>query len=90
MDDVLKNFGMLVTIINSYVESDDYQVPIKYYVTNLTYQASRGLCKKIFVSLTNNTFSSDNGWLLEDLNEIKHEMQLTRGQSDPQQRERTS
>ena len=72
MDDVLKNFGMLVTIINSYVESDNYQIPIKYYVTNLTFQASRGLYKRIFVSMTNNTFTSDNGWLLEDFNEIRY------------------
>lgn len=72
MDDVLKNFGMLVTIINSYVETDNYEIPIKYYVTNLTYQASRGLYKRIFVSMTNNTFTSDNGWLLEELNEIRY------------------
>ena len=63
---VLSNFFMNGLVINSYVKSDNYTDPLNYYVQNIVYQFSTDFYKRIYVAVTNNTFISDNGWLLEN------------------------
>ena len=62
----LKSFNFNLAVQNSYVDTNNYEEPIRYHIDNSMYQSSNDYNKIISFSLTNNTFISDNGWLLED------------------------
>ncbi len=81
LSNVLKNFFYTISFVNSYVDGNDYNNPIKEYLETLSYQMSISLYKRIYVSITNNTFTSDNGWLLED-NKIIYFPQISQVKSD--------
>ena len=66
MDALLSNFFMNLHLPNSYVESNSYAEPINYFLDAYAIQLSKSFYKRTFIAITNNTFISDNGWLLED------------------------
>ena len=68
MEKILDNFYIVAMIVNSYVDANDYENPVKYYIDTQAYMASRSNYRRIYITFTNNTFVSDDGWLLESLN----------------------
>lgn len=65
MDKILTQFYINVGIQNSFVDPNNYDQPISYYFDNIALLQSKDFHNKAKISLTNNTFISDNGWLLE-------------------------
>ena len=72
LDSLLKNFYFFTSTINSYVDINSYEQPIKYYFDNYVVLNSVDFFKKAYLSITNNTIVSDNGWLLEEKVEFKY------------------
>ena len=66
LDVILSNFFASTLVINSYIKSDNFENPLQYFVQSIAYQFSSNFYKRIYVAITNNTFISDNGWLLQD------------------------
>lgn len=66
LDFVLKELYVSFYFMNAYVDSNDYNNPIKYYIDVINQRLSYGYLKRKFVRLLNNKFISDNGWLLEN------------------------
>ena len=52
--------------IESYVDSNDYHNPIKYYINSVNQQMSQGFLKRNFIRFANNEYTADNGWMLEE------------------------
>lgn len=69
---VLSNFFISSLTLNSYVNSDNYEDPLFYFVQSIGYQFSTDFYKRIYIAVTNNTFISDNGWLLENLVSVNY------------------
>ena len=90
LDSMLENFFMITFNANSYIDSNNYEDPIRYYLDTQPFLISTSYYKRIFLTVTNNTFISENGWLLENYNttsytqtsEIKTEM-ITRSPAIP-------
>ena len=65
-DEFIKNLFVSALVVNSFINANNYSVPVVRYLDNYAYQASTAFYKRIFLSITNNTFISDNGWLLDN------------------------
>ena len=52
--------------MESYVDSIDYSDPIKFYIKGISQQLIPNRIKKSTVVIINNSYYSDNGWILED------------------------
>lgn len=64
---LLSNIMVNFYFANSYVDSSSYNNPIKYFLDKVGLEASNKMQKRNFISITNNVYESDNGWILEDL-----------------------
>ena len=60
VDKETKNFYVFIGMKNSYVDTNNYESPIKHFNDIRLVQCSSDNFKKIFVSITNNTLTSDN------------------------------
>lgn len=67
----MKEVYIIPTYINSYVDSANYSNPIQYYISAMAVQTSDEISKKVTFNFLKNMYSSDNGYLLEDI--IKEE-----------------
>lgn len=52
--------------IDSYVDNLDYNNPVKKYLGNLNQQITDTLLKRAFITIVNDLYISDNGWMIED------------------------
>lgn len=53
--------------INNYIDSMDFEEPVKFYIDSYVQQVSNGSLRRNFIKFTMDEFKSDNGWLLEDI-----------------------
>lgn len=67
-----ENYDMVVSqayvefyFVNSYIDSLDYSNPVKYYYDSVNTQISPDYLKRNFLSISNDRYTSDNGWILE-------------------------
>ncbi len=72
MNKYLKNFLAIAGLVNSYINPEDYYNPVNYYMNIVNYQFSDLLFKRIFISISNNFFFSDDGILLQSVREIPY------------------
>lgn len=63
----LKEIYVKFYYMNAYVDSDDYENPIKNYIDVISQRLSYGFLKTKYVRFLNNEFISDNGWLFKNL-----------------------
>mmetsp|Transcript_267 Transcript_267/g.251 ORF Transcript_267/g.251 Transcript_267/m.251 type:complete len:534 (-) Transcript_267:73-1674(-) len=66
MNSKLRNPVLIVSYINSFVKSHDYDHPMKSYATIKNIDFSEGLMKINTFKITNDIFISDDGWMLTD------------------------
>ena len=72
MNDLMKNFIFFALTVNSYVDPGNYSSPIKYFIDTHVFQSSIDFYKRVYISISNNTFDRDDGWLLEDTQKLKY------------------
>lgn len=65
LDQMVKEVYVRFHFLNNYVDSHDYNNPLKYYIDVITQQVSTGSLKRNYVRILKDRFISDNGWLLE-------------------------
>lgn len=66
LEDMIKEIYVRVYYMNSYLDSLDYNNPIKYYIDVVNQQISSSFLKRNFIRFVNDELESDNGWLLEN------------------------
>lgn len=69
IDQILPSIFMGIYFINSYVNSANFNEPIFYKIDSLNIQMTPGLLKRFYLKIGNNKYTSDNGWILESLQE---------------------
>eukprot|EP00340_Litonotus_pictus_P002624 CAMPEP_0170525298 /NCGR_PEP_ID=MMETSP0209-20121228/10787_1 /TAXON_ID=665100 ORGANISM="Litonotus pictus, Strain P1" /NCGR_SAMPLE_ID=MMETSP0209 /ASSEMBLY_ACC=CAM_ASM_000301 /LENGTH=246 /DNA_ID=CAMNT_0010814489 /DNA_START=70 /DNA_END=806 /DNA_ORIENTATION=+ len=55
-----------VSYVNSYVRSEDYENPVATYLDRINVGISPGVMKTNTMMVTNELFTSDDGWMLKD------------------------
>jgi hypothetical protein len=68
----IRNLIVLTSIIDSYVDVTDYKEPVKYYERRIAQPILYGMMKFIYISVTNDIFIGDNGWMLEDMQTLEY------------------
>jgi hypothetical protein len=73
-DPILLNnpLAFSLTYVDNFVDARNYTNPIQPYIGKILSTTSSSLAKLLYLSFTNNEFVSDNGWLVEDINEINY------------------
>lgn len=66
LNDKMKEFYFDFKFLDSYIDSSDYNNPIKYYFNSLFIQVSNLQQKRTYLSFINMKFTNDKGWLFED------------------------
>lgn len=61
------NLQLYLTLVNSYLNALDNSIPIQYKEYTQIISLSNSLHKDLEIELSNNTFTSDEGWLFENL-----------------------
>ena len=51
--------------LDSYVNPTDIQNPVKSHITSQAFLVFKGLMKNVYMRIIENSFDSDNGWILE-------------------------
>ena len=57
--------------IDSYIDSLNYTNPVQFYLNKINVPINNNIVQRQFVSFTKDYYISDNGWILEDFNEIE-------------------
>ncbi len=66
---ILQNYIFTFVIIDTFIDPNNYLTPIQNYLKVFSVQGSAGLYKRFYLTLSNNTFISDIGWILESKQE---------------------
>ena len=66
IDILMREVYLIITFVNSFIDSSNYTNPIQYYEYSYAQQTSDAFLKRMYMSLTNDVYKSDNGWILED------------------------
>lgn len=72
IDDTTKEVYLQLYLLNSYVDSNDYSNPIKYYFESNAIKITSVFFKRIYISVLNNEYISDDGWILENIRRISY------------------
>lgn len=66
------DFYIRTYFVNNYVNSFDYDDPVKFYLDSHLQQVNKGTLRRNFIRFTVNMFISDKGWLFEDIKESEY------------------
>eukprot|EP00340_Litonotus_pictus_P003127 CAMPEP_0170519404 /NCGR_PEP_ID=MMETSP0209-20121228/4835_1 /TAXON_ID=665100 ORGANISM="Litonotus pictus, Strain P1" /NCGR_SAMPLE_ID=MMETSP0209 /ASSEMBLY_ACC=CAM_ASM_000301 /LENGTH=551 /DNA_ID=CAMNT_0010805279 /DNA_START=220 /DNA_END=1871 /DNA_ORIENTATION=- len=72
LEDIFESIIIVSTTLDTIVNSNDYEDPIKEILHSETNLVSKAFNKYIDIEIVANKFSSDNGWLIENINSIDH------------------
>lgn len=67
IDSLLQGITISIGFLDPYIDSKNYTDPVQYRTTFTTLGLSNGFLKRLFFSLRNDAFYSDEGWILEDV-----------------------
>lgn len=67
IESLMKEIYVVPTFINSYVDSSNYTNPVQYYISSFAIQTTDEISKFITLYFEKSLYSSDNGFLLEDI-----------------------
>lgn len=70
---MIKEMYFSIYLLNSYIDSNDYDNPVKYYYKTFSNQITDNVTKRNFISIHNNEFISDDGWILENYRRITYQ-----------------
>lgn len=73
-EDTLENTQMMYIVanyMNSYFNPKNYSDPIYFFHDSFIKQVGNGMISDTHVTLSNDEFESDNGWILEDIKKSK-------------------
>lgn len=66
------DFYIRTYFVNNYVNSFDYDNPVKFYLDSHLQQVNKGTLRRNFLRFTVNKFITDKGWLFEDNKESEY------------------
>lgn len=69
---LLKDLYLVTTVVDSYIDSSNYDNPKNYYVSNKSQKISTDFNQRVFYNIQKISFSTNNGWLLDD--EVKEDI----------------
>lgn len=67
IETLMKEIYVVPTFINLYVDSSNYTNPVQYYISSFAIQTTDEISKFITLYFEKSLYSSDNGFLLEDI-----------------------
>ena len=70
--DVSSEVYFQFSFLDTYVNSNDYYQPIKYYFNTISTQVSNKFLKRNFIGFSENSYVTDFGWILESLVKINY------------------
>ena len=72
LNQILSNFYVTITFIDSYFDSNNQTNPIQFYENTITQQISNKFNKRQYLRFNNNKYSSDNGWIWQNIVEYHY------------------
>lgn len=67
LENILKGFYTVIYFVNGYLNPNDFNTPLISYIESLNQFLIKGFTKSHFIKTAQFSFSSDNGWLLENI-----------------------
>lgn len=67
LDNILKGFNSVIYYVNDYLNPTDFASPLRSYIESISQLLIKGYTKSHYLKTARFTFSSDDGWLLENI-----------------------